>query len=122
MEPTKIVVIQSHQASYASPIEVKLHQKVYLTGRKDIWEGHTWFWAIAENGLEGWIPDDLATKAGEEWIARSDYSAIELDCIEGEYLTCLKNTHGWVWCKNSKGLSGWVPDRNIEIGNTTKLL
>ncbi|MEO1020075.1 MAG: SH3 domain-containing protein [Pseudomonadota bacterium] len=73
-----------HVASYPNPIILKKDGGLKLTGREEIWDGHRWLWAIAPNGKEGWIPDDLPRQSHNELIASHDYSAVELSCAPGE--------------------------------------
>jgi hypothetical protein len=71
MEPR--VVLENHGASYADPIEVAKGEPVSLTGREDIWDGHRWFWAVADDGREGWVPDDLITEIDERPTLSSSF-------------------------------------------------
>ena len=105
-------VTQSYAAFYDDPIQVCAGSKIELTGRVDVWDGHTWLWAIAEDGRAGWVPDSLADNVQQGVRrAKSDYSAFELSCTLGELLTRQHSTHGWTWCTNAQGHQGWVPDR-----------
>ena len=105
-----------HDASYPDPIAFKAGEDVVLTDRTDLWDGHRWVWAHAADGREGWIPDDITEVRDGRTVARSDYSAAELTCRAGETLTGLWATHGWTWCRNGAGETGWVPTRNLESG------
>jgi len=49
-------VLYSHNATYSDPIRVAKGEIVRLTGREDLWDGHRWLWAVAEDGKEGWVP------------------------------------------------------------------
>ena len=115
-------VSQPHERSYPDPICVRAGDAVTLTGRRDIWDGHCWLWAEAEDGRAGWIPDDLvhpglrAAAAGPA-TAQRDYSALELSCAAGDVLTLIEERHGWAWCRNEQGESGWVPLGSLAIGD-----
>ena len=109
-KPIGVVVTKSWIATYPDPISIKAGDPVRLSGRKDIWDGHVWLWAIAPSNKEGWIPDTLL----DGTIARYDYSAQELTCNIGEKLIVLKQTHGWSWCKATSGELGWVPDKVLK--------
>lgn len=85
-----------------------------LSRREDTWDGHRWLWAIAEDGREGWVPDDLVRETEGRHTASRDYSAAELSCTEGEIVEVARETHGWAWCRNSDGKEGWVPLRNLS--------
>lgn len=110
----ELTVLSDHQASYQNPIAFATGDAITLSGRKDLWDGHQWIWARAPDGREGWIPDGITESRGQVTIALTDYSAAELTCRIGETLTGLSSTHGWTWCRNVAGESGWVPTRNLE--------
>jgi len=102
-------VLQSHTASYADPIRVAKGERVRLTGREELWDGHLWLWAVAEDGREGWVPDSLIAGTGDRAIASRDYSAVELTVSAAETVDVVRETHGWAWCRNRNGSEGWVP-------------
>ncbi|MEP1206377.1 MAG: SH3 domain-containing protein [Rhizobiaceae bacterium] len=109
-------VLSTYTACYADPIAVDQGEAIELSGRTDNWQGHSWLWARASDGREGWVPDSLVEDAGiESAVALFDYSAMELSCKKNEVLAVVKNTHGWTWCVNSAGDEGWVPDQNLRI-------
>jgi hypothetical protein len=108
------ILLEAHNASYADPIEVAKGARLSLTGRDDVWEGHRWLWAVAEDGREGWIPDDLATVTEEGPVASQDFSAIELTCTAGEAVAIIRETHGWAWCRKDDGSEGWLPLKNLS--------
>jgi hypothetical protein len=108
------VVLENHDASYAEPIEVAKGAVLSLTGREDVWDGHRWLWAVAEDGREGWVPDDLVTETDDGALASRDFSAIELTCAAGDAVDIVWETHGWAWCRRCDGSEGWVPLRNLS--------
>jgi len=108
------VALENHDASYADPIEVAKGAVVSLTGREDNWDGHRWLWAIADDGREGWVPDDLITETDVGSIAARDFSAIELTCEAGETVEILWETHGWAWCRKGDGSKGWLPLQKLS--------
>lgn len=102
-------------ASYADPIAVCKGEKFQLIGRKDVWDGHIWVWATATDGREGWVPDDLIQALDGQFVAASDYSAMELTCKAGDIVNIVREDHGWAWCRTEKnGLQGWLPLRSLE--------
>lgn len=107
------LVIQTHQASYAEPVSLRQGDPLHLTGREDSWDGHRWLWAIAADGRQGWVPDDLVDPTTASPVALKDYTAVELGCQRGEVLSGTSETHGWIWCQNTAGKTGWVPARNL---------
>ncbi len=107
------VVLENHDASYADPIEVAKGAFLSLTGREDIWDGHRWLWAVADDGREGWVPDDLITQTDDGLVASRDFSAVELTCSAGDAVDIVWETHGWAWCRTDDGGEGWLPLRNL---------
>jgi hypothetical protein len=108
------IVLESHNASYADPINVAKGEFLSLTGQEDVWDGHRWLWAVADDGRDGWVPDDLITEIDERPAASRDFSAIELTCSAGEVIHFIWETHGWAWCRKCDGSEGWMPLRNLS--------
>lgn len=103
-------VIKEWTASYEAPIAVAGGDILELDGRADCWDGYIWLWArCPATGREGWIPDSLPVSRGGKHVARRDYSAKELTCQKGQFLTATDETHGWVLCEDHSGEIGWVP-------------
>ncbi len=107
-------VRESHNASYADPIKVAKGEALSATGLEDVWDGHRWLWVAADDGREGWVPDDLVTEIDGRPVASRDYSAIELTCSAGEAVDIIWETHGWAWCRKCDGNEGWLPLRNLS--------
>lgn len=108
------VVRENHRASYADPIEVAKGAVLSPTGREDLWDGHRWLWAVAEDGREGWVPDDLIAETDGRPVASREYSARELTCAAGDAVEIIRETHGWAWCRKCDGSEGWLPLRNLS--------
>ena len=110
------LVITPYSVFYADPISVNQGDAIALTGRTDNWQGHTWLWARASDGREGWVPDSLIdSPATGTAVVQFDYSAQELDCTKDEVLRVVKHTHGWTWCINRTGKERWVPDQHLRV-------
>ncbi len=107
-------VLEAHDATYSDPIEVARGAPLALTGREDVWDGHRWLWAVAEDGREGWVPDDLVTESDDGPVASRDFSAIELTCSKGDAVEFIRQTHGWAWCRKDDGSEGWLPLKNLS--------
>lgn len=101
--------MRNHRSSYPDPIRVKRGDGFRLTGREDVWDGHRWLWAAAEDGREGWVPDDLPCKRDGSITAAYDYSAHKLDVVSGENVELMATSHGWAWCRQANGDEGWIP-------------
>ncbi|GGM05240.1 hypothetical protein GCM10011534_28810 [Pseudooceanicola nanhaiensis] len=107
----RVIATKGWQASYADPIRLRAGEAPRLSGREDIWDGHRWLWAVAEDGREGWVPDTLVSPEGR---AVREYSALELGCAVGEEMEAVTETHGWTLCRNAEGAEGWVPSRHLR--------
>ncbi len=119
-EKLTCTVIKDWTASYPDPIQVSAGEPLELDGQKDVWDGYTWLWAKSLNGKEGWVPDCILNTEGPITV-KENYTAMELTCKKGQILTAEKKLHGWVFCKNEDGLSGWVPERNLSKINMTQV-
>lgn len=112
----KYKVIKAWNASYPDPIQVAVGEQLELSGRRDSWDGYVWLWVKNLDGKEGWIPDSLVSSDTAS-TAVEDYTAIELTCKIGQFLTAEKVTHGWAFCRADDGQSGWVPEKNLMLIN-----
>ncbi len=93
------IVLETHNASYADSIEAAKGAPLSLTGREDVGDGHRWLWAVADDGREDWVPDDLVSESDEGLMASRDFSANELTCSAGEAVGLIRETHGWAGCR-----------------------
>lgn len=108
-------VLIDHRRSYEDPIAFKTGERLVLTGRTDNWNGHTWSWAIAADGREGWIPPQTVSCTDQGVIALRDFSAMELTVSAGETLSVQLCELGWCWCTNATGAAGWVPAEKLQL-------
>lgn len=111
---TPVRVIEAHTAIYPDPIRLRQGEPLTLDGRRDVWEGHVWLWAVAEDGRSGWVPDSLPASEAGGPRAAFDYDAAELTCAENTPLSALAETHGWTLCRARDGAVGWVPTSKLE--------
>ena len=102
-------VAAPHRSTYDRPVRLRAGEALRLTGRRDLWEGHVWLWAIDPVGREGWVPSDLPAPSGAGHVAAYDYSAHELDVDAGAVVTLLGQSHGWAWVRSATGEEGWLP-------------
>ena len=79
-------------------------------------EWPAFLWCVHEDGRAAWIPIDYLQKDGTKGRLLTNYDSTELDARVGEILTILKSTGGWLWCRNSAGKIGWIPEKNVEMG------
>ncbi len=114
--PAPYTVTQDWQAAYADPIDVGAGDRVFLSGKRDEWDGHVWLWARNDAGKEGWIPDTLCEGQAGETRTRRAFSALELTCAQGQVVQVTQITHSWALAQNQSGNQGWVPLRNLVRG------
>jgi hypothetical protein len=113
------IAIKAHQRSYDAPITLVNGDRVSL-GERELWnDQHLWIWCTNNAGKSGWVPDAFLDIDGDDQhaTANRDYDAIELTVSEGESVTLLEQTHGWVWVRGEHGAQGWVPVDHIEVEN-----
>lgn len=85
-----------------------------MLGKRDS-EYSGWIWVTTPNGNQGWAPEQAIehlTPTGG--TALESYSARELETVEKEKLTLLRELNGWLWVENGAGQKGWVP---MELTN-----
>ena len=74
-----------------------------------------WTWCDASDGRGGWVPDAWFDDNGTQWVARSDYSALELTVAPGDRFEALMSESGFVLCRSETGEVGWVPDGVLAL-------
>ncbi len=111
-------VLVSRKSDYPDPIELKRGQQVTIG---EIYEGNekwkNWvFCTCCLTGKSGWVPEQIVekTEVADQGTVLEEYSAAELDVSKGEILSCEKSLNGWLWCRNSDGIEGWVPFENLQ--------
>jgi hypothetical protein len=106
-------VIKSYQAQYPDPIVIHRGETVSL-GRRDA-EYPGWIWATSLlTGKSGWVPEHfLSPGESPRAIARRDYSARELDVVEGAVVSVIEEVLGWSCVVTESGDSGWVPQSHL---------
>jgi hypothetical protein len=109
------VVEKAYERVYDDPITMVAGEAIEATERTDDWNGHLWVWCVNSRGKGGWVPDSFIQTTNGGSIARYDYSAMELTASEGESVAILQETHGWYWCTNVEGVSGWIPVENVGV-------
>jgi hypothetical protein len=100
-------VLKSYITKYPDPIEVRTGDQVRL-GKHDT-EYPGWIWATSlSTGRSGWIPEHFIQLEGDLARVRRDYSARELDVVEGDIVEVREEQLGWALVESSHG-RGWVP-------------
>lgn len=110
-------VVKAHKSNYPNPIVLSQGQFVRVGARYDgpeCWDN--WVYCCTLDGLKGgWVPEQILRVENGTGVVLSDYTAKELDVVEGETVTVLDECNGWAWCrKASDGEEGWVPKENLR--------
>lgn len=111
------IVIKAYQRKYDDPIKIVIGERVQV-GERDLWaDQYLWLWCTNDAGKSGWVPDAFLNidADNQHATARRDYDAMELTVSEGDKLTLLEETHGWLWTRNDQGAHGWVPVDHIRV-------
>lgn len=110
-------VIKSFINDIDSFIRLKKGERVYP---KSIYEDNekwpNWIYCKKLGSEEaGWVPLQILEKEGATAVVKEDYSAIEMNVVEGEVVNGLKRLNGWIWCIRDDGKEGWIPEENLSI-------
>jgi hypothetical protein len=107
------IAISQHKSSYPKPVSFEPGDALVLGQRDDVYPG--WIWVVSPSGNEGWAPESLIrVTARDSGVALSAYTARELDTQTGERLFSTRELDGWLWVKNEKGESGWIPKETVR--------
>jgi SH3-like domain-containing protein len=112
--PQRARVIESHVSSPQSPVEFVTGDILGVGHRDRQWT--TYVWVTDQSGHAGWVPDSYLEMTSEhEAVAVRDYDATELTIVKDEIVEVLEETGGWVHCRNSGGIDGWVPTSKVQL-------
>lgn len=102
-------VVKAHTRGYDDPLRVRKGAVVRIT-KRELWDDrHPWVWGIADDGREGWIPEEFVEQFDERATLLRDYNAIELTVALGDNLIIIDEANGWYWAQNRRRETGWVP-------------
>ncbi|MGP6207480.1 SH3 domain-containing protein [Cuniculiplasma sp. SKW3] len=109
----KYRVIKGHHRSYNLAPTFQSGTKVTMNRRDDEWP--SWIWCTDDSGQCAWIPEQLLSLLDfNRAILKTFYDSNELTVEAGEIVYGSKNIDGWVWCRDSAGKEGWIPESNLE--------
>jgi hypothetical protein len=117
MHARKYLVTRPHQSEFPSPITF-MKGAALVVGEEykgeQAWDN--WFLCSTPGQQPGWVPGQIIERLdGTTGRALDDYTARELDVIEGDLLVGTRALNGWLWCeKTDDSASGWVPLENLE--------
>ncbi len=109
------IVIEAYITQYKIPVTLYTGETVKVGERfteDSEWPG--WIWCENERGEKGWVLERVLKIDYDNAAVLEDFCSRELDVKTGETLEALTIEGGWIWCKNYKGESGWVPLKNVK--------
>ncbi|AZM95684.1 SH3 domain-containing protein [Vreelandella venusta] len=117
MSTKKYLVVSSHESEFPNPITFRKGDPLIVGEEyKGTEEWDNWFFCSSPGQEPGWVPGQVIERLeGSEGRALDDYTARELNVLEGERLTGARVLNGWLWCEKSISKeSGWVPLENLQ--------
>lgn len=112
MNTRSYIAADNHVSEYPEPITFAKGTILSVGEKYDGPEGwEDWFLCQAPGQKAGWVPRQILDFIGKGSArALEDYTARELDVLQGETLIGSRILNGWVWCqKPGTHDSGWVP-------------
>ena len=112
--PWKVRAKKASQPSNPDPIKMQAGDLLETIGDEDdgwIWCRHT------PTSKESWVPlSSLSARATGDTTrtALVEYDATELPVESGEVFAVEKEERGWLWCRNTQGIWGWVRLAQVE--------
>ena len=107
------IVIKEYITPFSDPLKVKKGEILELTDKKSEWSG--WIWCINKEGKRGWVPENYISISKNTCMMLCDYDATELTAKNNNKLVIIKEVSEWYWCKNEKGVHGWIPKENVKL-------
>jgi hypothetical protein len=120
--PHTVTVVTAHTSTFPKPLMLRAGDTLHFNpGDKLNSERHKskwprWIWCTAADGTKGWVPEKYVRVEANSCVLLRDYNATELTVSEGERLLVQFEESGWSWCRTARGLEGWVPKENTELG------
>jgi hypothetical protein len=112
-QPSRVRVTRAHVTNVSGPVRFAAGDALGVGHRDRQWTSYVW--CTDPSGHAGWVPDSYIRMTGEhEATALRDYDATELTVGEGEELEVIEEAGGWLLCRTSLGITGWVPADRVE--------
>ena len=100
-------VAHDYTPQYPDPITVRAGDRVQVGHDDPQFPG--WRWCTGPDGRQGWVPEQLLQRNGEEAVMLRDYTAKELRVRAGAEVSIGEAIHGWGWATDADGRTGWIP-------------
>jgi SH3-like domain-containing protein len=109
-------VVRDYRTQYPDPVRFAQGETVAVGARDTEWP--EFVWATDAGGRSGWVHQRYLDADRGTARATRDYSARELDASAGEQVRLIEEAGGWWWCESATGAQGWLPARDLDLGNT----
>ena len=111
--PQRVRVVKPHVTNDPNPVQFTTGEVLSLGHHDQQWT--TYVWCTDQSGHAGWVPNFYLEVTGKnEAVALRDYDPTEITVSKGEGLEVLAEAGGWLRCRTSSGLEGWLPADNVE--------
>lgn len=111
--PGRVRVVTAHVSGAPDPVRCAPGDVLGVGHRDRQWPSY--LWCTDQSGRAGWVPESYIVMTGaHEARALRAYDATELTVGAGEELEALDEAGGWLLCRSSAGLTGWVPADHVE--------
>ncbi|PKM20284.1 MAG: hypothetical protein CVV11_01850 [Gammaproteobacteria bacterium HGW-Gammaproteobacteria-15] len=117
MSPKRYIVVSSHKSEFPKPITFKKGDLLLVDEEYSGSEGwDNWYLCTTPGQEPGWVPGQIIERLENSHSrALEDYTAKELNVLEGELLIGSRVLNGWLWCEKTVSTeSGWVPLENVK--------
>ncbi len=105
-------VVESRARDHIEPIHFRVGDDLVVGHRNQQYPAFVW--CATEYGLHGWVPEEyLEMATAKEAVALRDYDAGQLTVVEGEMLDVIDGVPGWLRCRNTSGVTGWVREGGV---------
>lgn len=115
VKPMTAMVSESYETVYKNPIKLKIGESVQIEKRETNPEWLGWVYCVDSRGVAGWVSEKYLQESGSTALVVKDYDATELTASTNESLTIYYEEFGWYWCRNSSGIKGWIPKKNLRL-------
>ncbi len=111
------LVTKQHRSNYPNPIALEKGQTVNVgeayTGEEG-WDNWRYCYTL-DKRLEGWVPEQIIIRQGNQGIISENYIAKELNVNIGDRVIKRKDLNGWFWVEHIDTTEeGWVPKNNLK--------
>lgn len=108
-------LVRDYRTQYRDPVRFAQGERVLVGERDTQWP--EFLWATDAGGRSGWVHQRYLDADHGNVRATRDYTARELDASIGEQVILIEEAGGWWWCEDVSGAQGWLPARDLQIGD-----